>query len=197
MGKTIADVLQLRWKTLFWHLLKLCLFSVSSHQKWSKVSGAVKLRCVLLNQNCWLNLPLTAVHPQGDFVLLYANEFVAFSEFFYCIYGSVNCSHQRSARRIWIIRVCCVLPPRFDCSSIYLFFRCCSFVPVYWRVFSIQFDSLNRLLLMISVNIWWWHNCSCSLFILSDSEPHSHNAHFLLIRSRNGQSTLVIVALFS
>lgn len=108
MGKTIADVLQLRWKTLFWHLLKLCLFSVSSHQKWSKVSGAVKLRCVLLNQNCWLNLPLTAVHPQGDFVLLYANEFVAFSEFFYCIYGSVNCSHQRSARRIWIIRVCCV-----------------------------------------------------------------------------------------
>lgn len=39
------------------------------------------------------HIPLTAVHPQGDFVLLYANEFVAFSEIFYNIYGSVNCSH--------------------------------------------------------------------------------------------------------
>lgn len=45
-------------------------------------------------------IPLTAVHPQGDFVLLYANEFVAFSEIFYSIYGSVNCSHQHSAHRI-------------------------------------------------------------------------------------------------
>lgn len=39
------------------------------------------------------HIPLTAVHPQGDFVLLYANEFVAFSGIFYNIYGSVNCSH--------------------------------------------------------------------------------------------------------